>query len=299
MERAAEFEAYRPLLRAVAYRMLGSMADAEDIVQDAFLRWQQAAPAQGQMDSPKAFLLAIVTRLCIDQLRSARLPREHYAGPWLPEPLVTSESDDPAGAAELHDAVSVGLLLVLERLSPTERAVFLLREVFQYDYVEVSRIVGKREAHCRQLARRARDRVAERRSRFAASPQQHARLVRQFAHTCSQGDLAGLLALLAEDVTLWSDGGGKVAAARRAVQGRVRVARFFLGLLRKVPTTLVVRGASVNGRTGVVAYVVGLPQAVLTADIVEGRIGALSLVVNPDKLRGVPPLDDRARSVTR
>lgn len=282
MDRSSIFDRYRPLLFSIAYRMLGSVMDAEDIVQEAFVRWQRASAAE--VRSPKAYLSAVVTRLCIDELRPARIRREEYVGPWLPEPLPTEPAPD------LDESLSMAFLVLLESLNPTERAVFLLREVFEYGYDEISRLVGKSEANCRQIARRARQSVAARRPRFERSPEQEERLVQQFVETCESGDMEGLVSLLSDDITVWSDGGGKVAAARHPIHGSEKVARFLLGLLSKAPPTFVVRLARVNGGPGIIGYVDGHPLNVLTFDVVGGRIRAIRIVLNPEKLRAVPPL---------
>jgi RNA polymerase sigma-70 factor, ECF subfamily len=277
---------HRPLLFSIAYRMLGSVMDAEDVVQEAYLRWQRAP--QAEVRSPKAYLLAVVTRLCIDQLRSARARREGYIGPWLPEPLPTKPAPD---AALLDESLSMAFLVLLESLNPTGRAVFLLREVFDYDYGEVSRLVDKSEENCRQIARGARQSVAARRPRFESSPEQEERLMGSFLEAYFGGDMEGLLALLSEDVTLWSDGGGKTRAALNPIHGADKVARFFSRILRKAPAGFVVRRASINGRPGLIGYFEdGRPQSVATFDVAEGSIRAIRLVVNPEKLRAVPPL---------
>ena len=233
MARIEDFERHRSLLFSIAYRMLGSVADAEDVVQEAYLRWQQAPEAE--VRSPRSYLSTVVTRLSIDRLRSARARREEYVGPWLPEPLVSERAEEVAVLDELGESLSTAFLVVLESLNPVERAVFLLREVFDYDYEEISRILGKSEDNCRQIAHRARQSVAARRPRFERSPEQEERLSRQFLEACMSGDMEGLISLLSEDVTLWSDGGGKVAAAPYPIYGPERVARFLLGVLRTVP----------------------------------------------------------------
>ena len=285
---SAVFGRHRPFLFSIAYGMLGSVMDAEDVVQEAFVRWRRASRAG--VRSPKAYLSAVVTHLCIDQLRSARSRREEYVGPWLPEPLLTDtyEAEDPA---DLDEALSIAFLVLLESLTPVERAVFLLREVFDYDYAEVSRLVGKSEANCRQIARRARAAVAARRPRFESSPEEEESLSEGFLAACTGGDMDGLLALLSRDVTLYSDGGGKVRAALNPIRGPEKVARFFTGILRKAPPGFVVRRASVNGRPGFVGYFGdGRPHSVATFEVADGKIGAIRLVVNPDKLGRVPPL---------
>ena len=280
------FDQHRPLLFSIAYRMLGSVMDAEDVVQEAYLRWQRAP--QAEVRSPKAYLSAVVTRLCIDQLRSARARREEYIGSWLPEPLPTEPAPD---AALLEESLSMAFLVLLESLNPTERAVCLLREVFDYDYGEISRLVDKSEENCRQIARRARQSVAARRPSFESSPEQEERLMGSFLEACFGSDMEGLLALLSEDVTLWSDGGGKTRAALNPIHGADKVARFFSGILRKAPAGFVVRRASINGRPGLIGYFEdGRPQSVATFDVAEGSIRAIRLVVNPEKLRAVPPL---------
>ncbi len=285
---SAVFGRHRPLLFSIAYGMLGSVMDAEDVVQEAYVRWQRAPTAE--VRSPKAYLSATVTRLCVDQLRSARSRREEYVGPWLPEPLLadTTEGEEPN---DLDEALSVAFLVLLESLTPVERAVFLLREVFDYDYAEVSRTVGKSETNCRQISRRARLSVAAHRPRFESSPEEEERLSQGFAAACMSGDMEGLLALLSRDVTLYSDGGGKTRAALNPIRGPEKVARFLAGVLRKAPPGLVVRRASVNGRPGFVGYFGdGRPQSVTTFEVADGKIRAIRLVVNPDKLGRVPPL---------
>ncbi len=278
-----QFDEYRPLLFGIAYRMLGSVMDAEDIVQDAFLRWQKADPAE--VESPRAYLSTIVTRLCLDHLRSARVQREKYVGPWLPEPLVAEQAPDVADTAALHESLSMAFLVLLESLTPVERAVFLLHDVFGYDFAEIARIVGKSEANCRQLARRARGYVESRRPLFEPSAAQQDRLTREFLRACTTGDLPGLVATLADDITLWSDGGGKVAAARQPIHGRDAVARLLIGIVRKAPAGLDTRFARVNGQPGFVSYLEGRPFVVLLLDVADERIHGVRVVVNPDKLR--------------
>lgn len=289
--RIEDFDRHRPLLFSIAYRMLGSVMDAEDVVQEAFVRWREAP--EGEVRSPKAYLSAVVTRLCIDHLRSARVKREEYVGPWLPEPLLTEQVTDLGGALALEESLSMAFLVLLESLTPTERAVFLMREVFGYDYEEIARVVGKSEANCRQISRRARQSVVARRPRFESSPEQEERLMGSFLQASLSGDMEGLLALLSEDVTLYSDGGGKTRAALNPIHGADKVARFLSGILRKVPPGFAVRQTQVNGRSGLIGYFGdGSPQSVVTLDVAEGNIRAIRLVVNPEKLRAVPPLDE-------
>ena len=282
MNQLETFNQYRSLLFAIAYRMLGSAMDAEDIVQETFLRWQQVNPMQ--VESPKAYLTTITTRLCLDQLRSARAQREVYVGPWLPEPLLTESAPDSAEIAGLADSLSMAFLVLMERLSPVERAVYLLREVFDYDYSEIACIVGKSQVYCRQIVSRARQHLASHRPRYEVLPGQHQRLSQQFAQACFGGDLPGLMAVLAEDIVLQSDGGGKIKAAMRPIYSPNRVARFLLGILSKIPPGFTIRPAQINGQPGFIIYVDAQPQIVMILDIIGERIGGIYVVVNPDKL---------------
>jgi RNA polymerase sigma-70 factor (ECF subfamily) len=285
---SAVFTELRPLLFAIAYRMLGSTMDAEDLVQEAYLRWQEDSGAD--VRSPKAYLATIVTRLAINHLRSARVQRESYVGPWLPEPLMTEHAPDGSGHIELAESLSMAFLVLLERLSPVERAVFLLYEVFDFEYAEIARIVDKSEANCRQLLARARKHVGAPRARFQASPQHAQRLVERFTRAAGAGDIDGLLAVLAEDITLWADGGGKApGAALKPIHGADPVARFIVGFTRRfAPPDRVVRPAEINGQPGFISYVSGKPVAALVFDIRGGRIRAIYAIGNPDKLRGLP-----------
>lgn len=292
MAEEEHFEKHRPLLFSIAYRMLGSVADAEDVVQEVYLRWRGASEVE-EVRSPRAYLSTVVTRLSIDRLRSARAKREEYVGPWLPEPLVAesdAEGATPSGAVEIEESLSMAFLVLLESLSPTERAVFLLREVFGYGYGEIARIVGKGETNTRQIAHRARSAVEARRPRFDPSPEQGRRLTERFLAAARDGDLEGLLELLADEVTVWSDGGGRATAARNPIHGKERVARFFVGLAGKAAPGLVVRTVHVNGALGVVVYAEGYPAMVLSLDVEDERIRAVRVVLNPDKLGAVPPL---------
>ena len=293
MNRVEAFSQHQPLLFSIAYRMLGSVMDAEDAVQETFLRWQQAP--HDDVRSPKSYLSTVVTRLCIDQLRSARTQREQYIGPWLPEPLVVEEQPDMDEQLALADSLSMAFLVLLESLTPTERAAFLLREVFDYDYGEVARIVDKSEANCRQLVRRARQHIGERRSRFDVSPDEAQEIAARFLKAATTGDMQGLLDLLADDVIHWSDGGGKVAAALNPIQGAEKVARLFIGLASKMPAGFSLRLAQVNGQLGMIIYDGSRPYGVFTADVAEGKIYAIRIVVNPEKLRRVPALPVNGR----
>lgn len=287
MDRTESFNQYRPLLFSIAYRMLGSVMEAEDMVQETFLRWQQVS--EDEIESPKAYLTTIVTRLCIDFLRSARARREEYVGPWLPEPLVTGE---PAAGGDmtLADSLSMAFLVLLESLNPVERAVFLLRDVFDYDYAEIARIVGKSEANCRQMARRARQYIAARRPRFNASPEQQERLLLQFLETSTNGDVPGLVELLADDITLWADGGGKARAALKPIRGALNVARFVVGVVRTLPRDMVTRRVEINGQPGIIAYEGDRVIGVAVLDVGDGRIQGIGFIVNPEKLQGLLPL---------
>jgi RNA polymerase sigma-70 factor (ECF subfamily) len=285
------FDRNRPLLFSISYRMLGGVMEAEDVVQEAYLRWQGTEDEEVRF--PSAYLSTGVTRLCIDRLRSAQARREQYVGPWLPEPLLEEQSLGTADLdADLDDSLSMAFLVLLESLTPVERAVFLLREVFGYEYAEVASLVGKSEANCRQISRRARQSVAARRPRFESSPEQEERLTEGFLHASLEGDMEALLELLSEDVTLYSDGGGKTRAALNPIYRADKVARFLAGILGKIPPDFAVRKARVNGRPGFVSYLGdGSPQSVVTFDVLEGRVKTIRLVVNPEKLENVPSLE--------
>jgi RNA polymerase sigma-70 factor (ECF subfamily) len=280
---------------AIAYRMLGSVAEAEDIVQEALLRLHRVLEQGERIASPRAYLATVTTRLALDELRSARARREHYVGEWLPEPIVTDPGEDLAARAEMADSLSLAFLVVLESLSPEQRAALLLRDVFDYGYDEIAALLGTSEANARQLAARARRRVAERRPRFAASREQHGELAQRFFAAAEQGDLGGLEALLAQDVVLHGDGGGKAPALARSLRGRSRVARALLAWARQ---GLRVSGAAVhqvavNGQPGALFLDgAGKLLGVMALDIAGGQIQAVSSIVNPDKLRHIAPIGD-------
>ena len=285
-----EFTRYRRLLFSIAYRMLGTVTDAEDMVQETYLRWRRAHDDDAPIiAAPKGWLTTTITRLCIDHLRSARIRREEYVGPWLPEPILTSGIDgDPAEGAALADTLSLAFLVVLERLNPIERAIFLLHDVFGYDFAEIAPIVGKSAPNCRQLARRARDHVAANRPRFAPDPLARERLTGEFLRACTVGDLPGLIATLSAEITLWSDGGGKVQAARKPIHGATKVANFLL----KLAEFGAMQGATyhlaeINGQQGVIALLTGAPYSALTLDVTDGHIVGIAIVVNPEKLKGL------------
>jgi RNA polymerase sigma-70 factor (TIGR02957 family) len=289
------FEELRPRAFGIAYRMLGSVSEAEDVVQEAFLRLYREIDGGARIESPEAYLVTVVTRLGIDELRSARARRESYVGEWLPEPILTAEDADPARHAEIAESLSVGLLVVLETLSPEERAVFLLREVFEYPHARIAEILGKSPAAVRQLAVRARRHVGEREPRFETSRQQRNRLADRFFEAFEEGNLEALETLLAHDVTLHGDGGGKVPAAARALHGRVRVARTVLAFGRAAERFggVTVRRVEVNGQPGALALdAEGRLFGVIALEIGGGQIQAVNNVVNPEKLRHLGPVAD-------
>jgi RNA polymerase sigma-70 factor (TIGR02957 family) len=283
----------RPRAFAIAYRMLGSVTEAEDIVQEALLRVHQAIERGDQISSPRAYIATVVTRLAIDELRSARARRETYVGEWLPEPIAESPADDPAAQAEQADSLSLAFLVLLESLTPEQRAAFLLHDVFDYGFGEVAEIVGTSEQNARQLASRARRQVQEERPRFEPSAEQRERLAASFFAAAKRGDFAEIEALLAEDVELHGDGGGRAPAIRHPVFGRVRVAQMLASWWRlglgKIQG-LELRPIQVNGQPGVQYLSDGKLMGVMSLDIADGQIHAIRSIVNPDKLRhlGMP-----------
>jgi RNA polymerase sigma-70 factor (ECF subfamily) len=282
----AAFEAHRRALIGLAYRMLGSRAEAEDVVQDAYLRWHAADRAA--IREPRRYLATVVTRLCLDRLKSARSHREVYVGEWLPEPVVDERFDDDDADALAQD-ISVALLLLLERLSPLERASFLLHDVFGLDFAEVAHALGRSEAACRQLAARARAHIEAGRPRFPASRDEASRLAAAFRAAMRSGDTAALRRLLADDAVLHSDGGGKKAAALNPIRGADKILRFFAGIVRKNPELLAgdTRPALVNGLPG---FMIRERDGTLNTVAIEpraGRIAAIYLTRNPDKLRHI------------
>ena len=292
-----------PAAFAIAYRMLGSVAEAEDVVQEALLRFHTALEEGERIESPRAFVATVVTRLAIDQLRSARVRRETYVGEWLPEPLVTDAREDPEHQAEMADSLSLAFLVLLESLSPEQRAVLLLRDVFDYGYDEIAGIVGKSEDNVRQLASRARRHVAEGRPRFEASREQRDDLARRFFAAAQEGDMTALESLLADDVVLHGDGGGKVPALARSLHGRRRVGRTLLAWMRQGARIegAGIRQIEVNGQPGAILHdgddnVI----SVMALDIADGQVQRVRSVVNPDKLRHLGPVADvRALLATR
>jgi RNA polymerase sigma-70 factor (TIGR02957 family) len=294
---------YRPLLFSIAYGMTGSVGDAEDIVQDAFLGLTRARQAGTTIADPKAYLTTAVTRLGINHLSSARVRRETYVGDWLPEPVVVpTDGPGPAEHAELADALSMAFLVLLEALSPVERAVFMLREVFEYRYSDVARITGKTEANCRQIFARARQRITAggRASDSAPSPARRAEgeeLARRFFEAAAGGDMDALLGMLAPDVVLHRDGGGKAQAIGKPLAGRERVMRLLVGGLRRGRTLgASLRLAWVNGQPGAVLYdAAGRVVGVAALDVADGVVQAIRSVINPDKLGHIGPVSDVAR----
>lgn len=295
------YQRYRPLMFSIAYRMLGSVSEAEDVLQEAFLRYHRAESAGTGIESPKAFLSAVTTRLCIDELRSARARREAYPGEWLPEPLLTTDAvlagpapDDPAAAAEQADTLSMAFLLLLERLSPVERAVFLLHDVFSYGYDEVASIVGKSEDNCRQLALRARRHVADGKPRFEASRGKRDELAATFFRAVQDGDLDGLVGMLAADVVVVGDNAGIQPRWPRPIIGRDRVGRLLVGVGQQIQEAgILIRPAEVNGQPGALCVDSGGRIAnVFVLDIVGGQVHAIRSVISPGKLRHLGPLAD-------
>lgn len=282
MDHIKVFNDYRRLLFSVAYRMLGSVMDAEDMVQEAFLRWQAAD--HDDVHNPKGFLTTIVTRLCLDYLKSARIQRETYIGPWLPEPVITANQIDARDHVEGVESLTMAFLVLLERLTPTERAVILLRDVFEYGYDEIAAIVEKSEANCRQMAKRARDHIEAERPRFDPSPGAEMVLVDQFVETVLTGDMDGLVSLLAEDVALYSDGGGKAVAARKPIFGAFEVARFLGNLPKLAPPDTTTSMLRANGEPAIVIRSGDQIVSVIVLQIEEGHITRLHNILNPDKL---------------
>jgi RNA polymerase sigma-70 factor (TIGR02957 family) len=290
------FDEHRDLLISIAYRVLGSVTDAEDTVQEAWLRWSKVDPAE--ISNPRAFLVRVTTRLAIDRLRRAKARRESYVGPWLPEPILTDT--DVAEDVALAESVSMAMLVVLETLSPLERAVFVLREAFGMPYTEIGEVIGRKEEAVRQLARRARDHVQERRTRFEADQTEQHRVTEHFLEAASSGDLEALMGVLAPGVTLVADGGGRALAPRRPVRGAEKVARFLLAVATEEKSArflesigaepvadLRVYPAQVNGGPGVVITSQGRPVSALLLDVADGAVQTIHLVANPEKLAGV------------
>ena len=294
MTDAERFQSYRPLLFSIAYRMLGSASEADDVLQDAYLRFASAQAhgeaAPMQVRSLKAYLSTIVTRLCLDRLKAARAVREQYLGPWLPEPVLTQD-DDAQGDAERHESITLAFLVLLEALTPQERAVFLLREVFEYEYAEIAEMLGLSAANCRQLFHRAKERVAEGRPRFRPAPERQRQLVEHFLAATQRGDMQALTSMLAHDATFTADGGGRVPSARRPLHGRDAVAKMVIGLARSAERALHISFADlrlditeVNGEPALLLWVHDRLETVFVYSIVDDRIAAIRALRNPEKL---------------
>ena len=286
------FEEYRSLLFAMAYRMLGSAMEAEDMVQEAYLRYRATPPES--IRTLKSYLTTIVHHLCLDHLKSAQTRRENYVGPWLPEPIITGDGASllsPLRQITDRESISMAFLVLLESLSPLERAVFLLREVFDYEYAEIAQITGREETACRQLFSRAKKHISEHRPRFPASPEAHAKMIGRFMEAFIAGDIDGLMSLLAEDVTVWSDGGGKVSAARQPIHGRDNVARASIAILSRAPEGTTFEVIEANGLPALLIRVKGQVVGVLALEVEGDFIRAVRNVANPDKLAhlNLPP----------
>jgi RNA polymerase sigma-70 factor (ECF subfamily) len=277
----------RPLLFSIAYRMLGSASDAEDVLQDAWLRYRSVN--HSEIRSIRAFMTTVVTRLCLDRLKSAQKTREEYIGPWLPEPVLTSEVESPESMLQRSESVTLAFLVLLEQLSPEERAVFLLKDVFDYEHSEIADILGMTIENSRQLLHRAKSRLAKGRPRPTGTPQARRDVAERFARAFSSGDAAELTALLTTDVGMWSDGGGKATAARRPLLGRQRVLTFLVGLYRTAVTRGLIRDASltiedVNSEPALVLRLSGHLESIFVLSIDNDAISAIRVVRNPDKL---------------
>lgn len=295
LDAAAIFERERPRLFAIAYRMLGSVHEAEDALQEAYLRWHQAR--HDTVEQHAAYLVSLVTRLCIDLLRSAQARRVTYVGPWLPEPLMepsTATETNPTQMVELAEDLSIAFLLMLERLDPVERAVFLLHDVFDFGYREIAEVVGKSEANCRQIDHRARTRLGRENRRKIADPAEHDRLLGTFLAAIQRGAIDELVGLLSSDAVLYSDGGGKVAAARVPIAGPEKISRTLVSFSKTVHAGVRFEAATVNGRTGVLMYRGEVLQNVLALSIVDGRIEAVFIIANPEKFPRHPSVDQDA-----
>ena len=290
MPDADVFEANRDLMFAVAYRVLGTITDAEDALQDAWLRW--SAADREHVADQRAYLARVVVNTALNRLRAARARREAYVGPWLPEPLLTEAGPDPAERAELAESVSMAMLVVLESLTPDERAVFVLREVFGFSHAEIGAALGRPDAAVRQLAHRAREHVQARRPRFDVDWNQQRAVTERFLAAAAGGDIEGLMSVLADDVTLLTDGGGKAKAALRPITGAGKVARFMAGIATRPymgteVSAMRVDAAEINGAPGTLISAGGHPVAVITMAVAGGRITAIQLLANPDKLSAV------------
>src|SRR5579863_837072 len=287
----------RPLMFSIAYRMTGSVAEAEDLVQEGFFRLERARQSGVVVESPKAYLAAATTRLAIDHMRSARVRRESYVGTWLPEPVVTDLHDSPEQMAELSDSLSMAFLLLLESLSPVERAVFLLREVFDYPYEEIAQVVDKSETNCRQIFARARQHIGAQQSRYEASPEQTAALLRSFLAATRDGDLGQLVELLAADAAFYGDGGGKATSTPQPLFGRDKVAAFVLDVIQRTKGLgITLEPVLVNGGPGIITHdPQGKIVSVLSLEVLDGVVQTVRGIVNPDKLQHLGAVSDLLR----
>jgi RNA polymerase sigma-70 factor (ECF subfamily) len=276
------FDRLRPRLHAIAYRMLGATGEAEEVVQDAWLRWHETAPAG--LESEEAWLVTVTTRLAIDRLRAAKVQREHYVGTWLPEPLVEDAPPTPEQILERADSVSTAFLVMLERLAPEARAAFLLREVFDADYAQVAQAIGKSEAACRQIVHRAKEQLREEKPRFTVPPEVHHRLLSEFAQAASRGDFAGLQSLLADDAELIGDGGGKVPSFGRPLVGGKRIAQLYYAVRLRLGEGLRIELAMINGQWGVLRFENGVLESAQSFETDGERILRIHAQRNPEKL---------------
>jgi len=286
MTAETDIHSHRPVLQGIAYRMLGSQAEAEDAVQETFLRWHRQDQLQqvSEIREPRAWLITTLTRHCIDRLRAAKATRETYVGMWLPEPVVEEPAELPGDRMELAETLSMALLMMLERLSPDERAAFLLHEVFESDYQDVARILDKTEPACRQLVHRAKERVRAGKPRFVPSREEQEKVMAGFKRAVASGDVAGLAALFSPDATLYSDGGGKAPATLNPIYGAEKIARFFIGVRDKLPEGAEILPRIVNGSLGYVIFVGGRPLQANAFTFDGERITGVHIVRNPDKL---------------
>lgn len=275
----AVFQAARPMLLGLAYRMLGEAAEAEDVVQDAYLRWERA----DSVDVPEAWLTKVVANLCLNRLTSARARREQYVGPWLPEPIVVTADFGPLETVEQRDSLSLGMLVVLERLTPPERLAFVLREAFAYSHAEIASVLQSDEAHARQLYRRARTHIAESRKRFTPAPSEAKRIVEGFFAASADGDVAALEKLLAEDVTVWFDGGGKIGRTWQPVAGREAVVAYLVKWIRMLRRSQIAF-TEVNGDPAIVVHTPDRLWGVMVLELAKGQVTGVRTIANPDKL---------------
>lgn len=288
--RLGHFDQYRSLLFSIAYRMLGSVADAEDMLQETFIKWLELGDEE--IRSPRSYLVTILSRLCINHLQSARVQREEYVGVWLPEPIVTDPGEGPFNLIRIDESISMSFLVLLERLTPTERAVFLLREVFEYEHREIGQIIGQTDTSCRQILKRAKEHVQSLRPRFKIAQSTHDALLESFLNAIGTGEMSCLVELLTEDVVLRSDGGGKGVAVPNEVRGIDNVGRGILGgVARLLPRNLVRKLARINGKPGLINYQDGKPHSVLTIEVRGNQISSFFIVTNPEKLRHLPSLN--------